>query len=112
MSGPVVHKLQKSVSLGEVVQVGQLDSGKVCTPLGGLWRTVVSLIRGVNGRASNNRLKEFDLILLPGMDDMVSKCTEGCSEEKVKRSTEFYSDKSRNHRGQTLGEFHLAGRGR
>lgn len=70
------------------------ESGKVCTHLGGLWRTVVSLIRGVNDMASNNRLKELDLILLPGMDNMVSKCTEGYHEEKVKRSTEFNSDKS------------------
>lgn len=59
----------------------------------------MSLIRGVNDVASNNRLKELDLILLPGMDDTVSKCTRGHSEEKVKRSTEFNSDKSRNHRG-------------
>lgn len=84
--------------------MGQLDSGQVCTHLRGLWRTVVSLIRGVNNVASNNRLKELDLILLPGMDNIVSKCTEGYSEEKVKRSTEFNSDKSRNHRGQTLGK--------
>lgn len=64
----------------------------------------MSLIRGVNDVASNNRLKELDLILLPGMDDMVSKCTEGHSKEKVKRSIEFNFDKSRHHRGQILGE--------
>lgn len=58
------------------IQMGQTDSGKVCTHLGGLWRTAVSLIRGLDDVASNKRLKELELILLPGMDDMVSKCTD------------------------------------
>lgn len=52
----------------------------------------MSSIRGVNDVASNNRPKELDSILLPGMDEMVSKCTKGYSEKKVKRSTEFNSD--------------------
>lgn len=44
--------------------------------MGGLWRTAVSLIRGLDDVASNKRLKELELILPPGMDDMVSKCTD------------------------------------
>ena len=86
--------------------MGQLGSGKVCAHLAGLWRTSASLVRGLDDLASKHRLKELGFTLLPGMDKMVSKCTEGCCEEKVKKVlSEFTSDRSRNHRGpwgQTL----------
>lgn len=55
--------------------MGQLGSGKVCTHLGGLWKTAVSLVRGLDDLDSKHRLKELGFTLLPGMAKMVSKCT-------------------------------------
>lgn len=52
--------------------MGQLGSGKVCTHLGGLWGTAVSLIRHLDDLASKHRLKESGFTLIPGMDKMVS----------------------------------------
>lgn len=64
--------------------MGELGSGKVCTHLGGLWRTVASVVRGLDDLASKHRLKTLGFTLLPGMDKMVSI---RCCEEKVKKST-------------------------
>lgn len=67
--------------------MGELGSGKVYTHLGMLWRTAVSLVRFLNDMESEQSLKKLGFTLLPGMDMMVSKCTGGYCEEKVKRST-------------------------
>lgn len=45
----------------------------------------MSLVRALDDLASKHGLKELGFTLLPGMDKMVFKCTEGCCEEKVKK---------------------------
>jgi len=52
--------------------MGRLGSGKVRTHLVGLWRTAVSLVRGMHDLASKHRLEELGFTLIPEMGKMVS----------------------------------------